>query len=444
MSPERVKDKAHHESHVAELMRERERHPRTSELPSDVSEVRPLAVDVASRIAEIDETAVRKYRLDRVREQLRRQDVAGALLSDPFNIRYATGTRNMPIWTLYAPGRYAFIATDGPVVLFEFATCQHLAQGYETIDQLRTGRSTFYFFAGSNTKEKTTQWASEIAVLAREHGGGNRRLAVDRVYPWAAAELNQLGLELVDAQEPLEQARRIKSPEEIACHRLSMDVCDVAVDRLRRTLRPGLTENQIWSILHETNIAHDGEFIDCRLLASGPRTNPWFQESGNRVVHAGELLAFDTDMIGPMGAMSDISRTYVVPGARSTPEQRELYGLAEQQIAHNVALLRPGLSLNEFADRSWPVPARFFKNRYMVLVHGVGLCDEWPAVLYGAEQRASGYDGLFEENMIVSVESYLGEEDGSEGIKLEQQVLITGSGAIPFSRMPIADALDIV
>jgi Xaa-Pro aminopeptidase len=64
--------------------------------------------------------------------------------------------------------------------------------------------------------------------------------------------------------------------------------------------------------------------------------------------------------------------------------------------------------------------------------------------LYGAEQRASGYDGLFEENMIVSVESYLGEEDGSEGIKLEQQVLITGSGAIPFSRMPIADALDIV
>jgi Xaa-Pro aminopeptidase len=162
------------------------------------------------------------------------------------------------------------------------------------------------------------------------------------------------------------------------------------------------------------------------------------------VVSAGEILAFDTDMIGPMGAMSDISRTYVVPGIRPTVEQRNLYSLAEEQIAHNIALLRPGVGFHEFADRSWPVPERFFKNRYMVLVHGVGLCDEWPAILYGGEQRTSGYDGVFQENMVVSVESYLGADGGGEGIKLEQQVLITASGAVPFSRMPIAGALEIV
>jgi Xaa-Pro aminopeptidase len=436
-------DRTRDECRVGKLLRGRDASPRAFDLPAVVADVRPLAVDVAARAAKIDQRALRAYRLRRVREKLQQQDVAGALLSDPFNIRYATGTRNMAIWTLYAPGRYVFVATDGPVVLFEFETCRHLTRGYETIDQVRRGTSAFYFLAGSNVGERTLNWASEIAALVREHGGGNRRLSVDRVSPWGAAELNRLGLELIDAQEALEQARSIKSAEEIACHRLSMDVCDVAVDRLRRTLRPGLTENQIWSILHETNIAHDGEFIDCRLLSSGPRTNPWFQESGNRVVSAGEILAFDTDMIGPMGAMSDISRTYVVPGVRPTAEQRTLYSLAEEQIAHNIALLRPGLSFNEFADRSWPVPERFFRNRYMVLVHGVGLCDEWPAILYGGDQRSSGYDGIFQENTVVSVESYLGADGGGEGIKLEQQVLITSSGAEAFSRTPIADALEI-
>ena len=441
MTEDRIQKGPGQASRVGSLIERRRDRSQAFELSADA---RPLAFDVATRIAAIDQRALRGYRLNRVRQELRCRDVAGAVLSDPFNIRYATGTRNMAIWTHYAPGRFAFVATEGPVVLFEFDTCHHLSRGYETIDQLRSGISAFYFFAGSRTRERTQHWASEIAALAREYGGENRRLAVDRAHPWSAAALTQQGFELLDAQESLEQARSIKSPEEIACHQLSMDVCDVAVERLRRTLRAGLTENQIWAILHDTNIAHDGEFIDCRLLSSGPRTNPWFQESSNRVIQVGEILAFDTDMIGPMGAMSDISRTYVVPGAPSTPVQRELYSLSEEQIAHNIAQLRPGLTFHEFADRSWPVPERFFKNRYMALAHGVGLCDEWPVVLYGGDQRVSGYDGTFVENMIVSLESYLGADGGSEGVKLEQQVLITATGAVPFSRVPIASALDIV
>jgi Metallopeptidase family M24 len=129
------------------------------------------------------------------------------------------------------------------------------------------------------------------------YGGRNRRLAIDRCDPWIAQHLLKRGVELFDAQEPLEQARKIKSAEEIACLRLAMKVCDAGVARLRERLRPGLTENQIWATLHETNIAHGGDFIECRLLASGTRTLPWFQEASHRVVNAGEIVTFDTDMI---------------------------------------------------------------------------------------------------------------------------------------------------
>lgn len=407
------------------------------------STVRPLAFNLPARLAAIDQRALRRYRLGRVREQLQRFDYAGALLCDPMNIRYATGTRNMQIWTMHAPGRYAFVAADGPVVMFEFSASRHVSSGFETIDEMRTGISAFYFLAGPRTRERAALWATQVAGLVNEHGRCNRRLAVDRCDPWAAQHLTARGIELFDAQEPLEQARKIKSPEEIASLQLAMDVCDVAIRRMREAMQPGITENQLWSVLHEANIAHDGEFIDCRLLASGPRTNPWFQECGNRIIQAGEIVSFDTDMISTTGYMADISRAYVCPGLKPTRRQRNLYALAQEQILFNMALLKPGLAFREFSERSWQVPPEYYANRYIVLAHGVGLCDEFPAVLYSGDQQQAGYDGIFEENMTVSVESYLGSAGGSEGIKLEQEVLITPEGPRPLSSTPLENSLEI-
>ena len=274
-----------------------------------------------------------------------------------------------------------------------------------------------------------------------KHGGGNRRLAVDRCEPMGASALAARGVELFDAQAPLELARLIKSPEEIAAVELSMEVCDAAIARMRETICPGITENQLWAVLHDVNIAHDGEWIECRLLASGERTNPWFQESGNRVMQAGDVVAFDTDMVGPLGYLADISRSWICPGRRPTNGQRRLYALAEEQVLHNMALIKPGLSFREFAERCWPVPEAFVPNRYMMMVHGVGLVDEYPSIAYARDFAEWGYDGVFQENMVVAVESYIGEVGGKEGIKLEEQVLITARGARNLSRTPFSDAL---
>lgn len=406
-------------------------------------EVPPLAFDIDHRLAAIDLRSLQHYRLGRVRAELQKRDYAGAVLCDPMNIQYSTGTRNMPLWTLHAPGRYAFVAADGPVILFEYEACQHLWRGSADIDEVRTGISAFYFFGGPRMAEKAGAWADQIAELMAHYAPQGRRLAVDRCDPWIAQHLTKRGIELFDAQEPLEQARRLKSPEELACLQLAMDVCDVGIERMRQALRPGVTENQIWSVLHAQNIAHGGDFIECKLLASGRRTFPWFRESSHRKIEAGDLVVFDTDMIGPTGYVADISRACVCPGRRATPQQRQLYGLAQAQVEHNVSLLKPGLSFREFTERAWKVPARYYPTRYMVAVHGVGLADEYPAVLYDGEQQISGYEGVFEENMVVSVESYIGETAAGEGIKLEQQVLITRDGAVVFSRTPFADALEI-
>lgn len=400
-----------------------------------------LGLDVAGRIATIDQAKLRAWRLHRVREELKRRDYMGCLLADPLNIRYATGSRNMQVWTLHSPARWAFVPAEGPVVLYEFTSSKHVNDGIETIDEIRPSTPWIYFLAGPRCAEKAALWASEIADMVKRHGGGNARLAIDRCEPLGAFRLAELGVGIGDGQEVMEQARLIKSPEEIAAIRLSMDVCDIAISRMREALQPGITENQLWSILNEVNTAHDGEWIECRLLASGPRTNPWFQECGNRVIEAGDLVAFDTDMVGPLGYLADISRSWVCPGKLPSADQHQLYAIAQEQVMFNIALVKPGMGFREFAEKCWPVPEKYLPNRYMMMVHGCGLVDEYPSIAYARDFAAWGYDGIFAENMVVSVESYIGEVGGRQGVKLEQQVLVTARGAEPLSTTPFADPL---
>jgi Xaa-Pro aminopeptidase len=402
-----------------------------------------LAFDVQARIDAIDRRKLRTDRLARIRAQLVAHDYGAALLADPINIRYATDTDTFNVWTLHAPGRYVFVPVDGPVVLFEFGTCMYMHDDLDSVDEVRKAVPWFYFLAGPRTQEKAELWSHDIIDLMRKYGGPDQRLAVDRCEPWGAQHLTNAGITLFDAQQPLELARMIKTPEELMALQLSIDVCDVGVDRIRQALQPGMTENEVWSILHQTNIAHDGEWIECCLLTSGPRTNPWFQSASNRVIEAGDLVAFDTDMVGPLGYLADISRTLVCPGKAPTAEQRKLYDIAQEQILTNIELIRPGLSFKEFGETCWPVPDEYVPNRYMMMIHGAGMVDEYPTVAYAADYADWGYDGVFEENMVVCVESFIGEVGGKEGVKLEQQVVITPTGAVPMSRDPMIDALRV-
>ena len=401
----------------------------------------PIDAGILSRAKEIDQTTLLRYRLERLRAELRKRDYAGAVLFDPMNLRYATGTRNMAVWTMHSPSRCAFVATEGPVILFEFTSSRHVTNGSPIVNEVRPCTPWIYFLAGPRTEEKAHLWADEIELLLRQYGGANRRLAVDRCDPMGAMRLQSHGVQLFDVQEAAEQARMVKSPEELACLQTSMEVCDLAIRRMREALAPGVTENQLWSLLHETNIAHGGEWIECRLLSSGPRTNPWFQESGDRVIEAGDIVGFDTDLVGPFGYLADISRSWICPDRKPSDRHKRLYDLATQQILFNTELLRPGLTFREFAEKCWPVPDEYVPNRYMMMLHGCGFVDEYPSIAYPADWENWGYDGVFEENMVVSIESYMGEVGGPDGIKLEQQVVIGAKGARALSKTPLIDAL---
>lgn len=391
----------------------------------------------AAGIAAPDLPAMRKYRLERIRAELRRRDYAGVLLYDPVNIRYATDSTNMQLWVAHNPTRHCFVATDGPVVLFDYFSCEHLSDHSGVVDEVRPAVSWMYMYGGELAGMKARRWAAGIADLVREHGGGNGHIAVDHLNPEGVEELAKLGVTVGNGEAVMESARLIKSPDEILAMRRAIVACEAAMGEMQAALVPNISENELWAELHRGNIARGGEWIETRLLSSGPRTNPWFQECSSRRIETGDLVAFDTDLIGPYGFCADLSRTWLCGDGEASDEQRDLFGIAADQIARNTELMQPGAGFRELVERSVVPPPDCFPARYGVLYHGVGLADEYPTLPHAQDWTDDTPDGVLEPGMVLCVESYIGRLGGHEGVKIEEQILITKSGNEQLSSYPL-------
>ena len=389
----------------------------------------------------IDLAEVRRYRQSRLRAEMAKRDIAAVILSDPVSIRYATGTRNMQVFSSRnSPSRYLLMTAERSL-LYEFTGCLHLAEGFETVDEVRPARTASFVAAGPDIAEREESWAAEMAETIRDLVCSGVTVGLERMNAGVAIALAQQGFRIRDAQEPVERARAIKSAEEIKCVRASLRATEIAVGALSDAIAPGITENELWSVLHQSVIAQNGDYCETRLLSSGARTNPWFQETGPKVIGADELIALDTDVVGCHGYYSDFSRTFHAGPGRPSPRQRDLYKVAYEQVHHNMAILRPGMTFRDYAEEAWPIPERFFANRYYLSAHGCGMTGEYPYLYHRADFPAAGYDGVIEPGMTLCVESYIGEDGGAEGVKLEQQVLITESGVELLSKFPFEEAL---
>ena len=406
---------------------------------SDLSGIALL--DRAPESEGIDLKAVRQYRQARVRSEMARRNIAAVILSDPINIRYATGTRNMQVFSMRnSPARY-LLMTAGHSILFEFTGCLHLVDGFETVDEVRPAKTASFVAAGSEISARELAWASEMGDLITELVGKKATVGMERMNAGVSIGLYNLGFRIVDAQEPVEMARAIKSSEEMKCVNASLRATEIGVGKLRDALRPGLTENELWSVLHTSIIEQNGDYCETRLLNAGERTNPWFQETANNTIGENELVALDTDVVGCHGYYSDFSRTFHSGPGKPTETQKTLYKVALEQVHHNMGILKPGLTFREYADRAWDIPEKYYANRYYLSSHGCGMTGEYPYLYHHGDFPDAGYDGVIEAGMTICVESYIGEQGGAEGVKLEQQVLITDTGIELLSRFPFEEAL---
>lgn len=266
-------------------------------------------------------------------------------------------------------------------------------------------------------------------------------MAVDR-FPYPVTDaLRAAGFTLSDADEVVTRARSVKLPIELPFMWAAMDRIESAVSTLRESIVPGRTESEVWSELHRDLIATEGHYICTRLMQSGPRTYPYFQECGARVIEAGDLVCLDTDVLGFEGYGVDFSRTFLCGDKSATNEQRRLHGLAHEQLEHNSALLGPGVEYAEIAGAAWPIPEEHQASRYYCIGHGLGLAGDYPNIPHAVSGSPYPLDGGIEPGMVICVESYVGSATSQQGVKLENQFLVTECGVEPMSTLPFDDAL---
>ncbi len=382
---------------------------------------------VEAGLALPDLEAIRVYRQARIAQKLDEFGYDGVLVMDPMNIRYMTDTTNMQLWVMHNAARYALMTADGYVILWDYDNCQFLAGHHDHVDEVRTATGSTYFLAGDRFAEVSQRWADELADVIEAHCGPNARIAVDQVNYLEGTMLAAHGITIERGQQLMEQARLIKSDEEIVAMRCAGVACVATMREMHEAVQPGMTEQEVWAMLHAGNIARGGEWIETQILASGPRTNPWFQEASSRVLENGDMLAYDTDLIGAYGMCIDISRSWVVGDKAPTGPQQSIYGMALNQIETNIELLKPGVTVEELTFKSWTPPVSEYRH-YSCLFHGVGQCDEYPEVYFPAAWEDWGIDCTLEPGMVLSVESFVGSRNGGEGVKLEEQVVITETG----------------
>ena len=390
--------------------------------------------------------AMREYRWKRLTRHVVERGYGGLLMFDPLNIRYATDSTNMQLWNTHNPFRAVLLCADGYMVIWDYKNSPFLSKFNPLVREQRSGADLFYFDRGDRIGVQADKLAQEIKDLIMEHGGGEMRLAVDKIMLHGLRSLERLGFEVMDGEEVTEKSRSVKGPDEILAMRCASHACEAAVQKMEDFARsevPGgnVSEDDIWAVLHAENIKRGGEWIETRLLTSGPRTNPWFQECGPRIVQNNEIVAFDTDLIGSYGICIDISRTWWVGDEKPRPDMIYAMQHAVEHIRTNMEMLKPGVMIPELTANCHRLDDIYQKGKYGCLMHGVGLCDEWPLVSYPDNFVEGAYDYPLEPGMVLCVEVLASPEGGDFSIKLEDQVLVTEDGYENLTRYPFDERL---
>ncbi len=380
-------------------------------------------------------------RLSHVRQHMRTAGVGAMLLLDPVSIRYVTGASNMENFTVRVPSRYLLVVEPGPSVLYEYKGCGHLSAHLPTIDDVRLAFGLNVVSSDARVGESCQGLVEQVIDVLRDVDRSIDLIAVDRLPFQAIDALRAVGMTLVDADEILVPARARKLPIEIVFMREVMRRTEAAMAELEQAIRPGVSEMAIWAEFHRGHIARGGDFTVSRLCQSGERTFPYFQECSDRILQVGDLLCLDSDAVGLEGYCADLSRTFLCGDVEATSTQRTLYGRAREQLEHNAALLAPGVSYEDIARGAWPIPVEHQASRYYCIGHGLGVAGDFPNIPHLPEAGPYPVSGELEPGMVFCIESYIGSIDAGQGVKLEDEYLITESGVERLSSYPFDQRL---
>jgi Xaa-Pro aminopeptidase len=383
----------------------------------------------------VDLTALRSERLARLQDAMREHGADVCLFFNQANVRYATGTAAMTVYSNGAFVRCALVPAEGAPILFE-----HPKLLYRVRALVHDVRPMPAWEFSDDPDGDARAWAAEIATALADAGIADRRLFVDKLGTPAYRALADAGFAFEDTGTITLDAREVKTPQELRLFDANAGVGMRMLEAFDHAVAPGVREQDLLAVMTDTLLREGGEYMISRACVSGPNTNPWNLEATDRAIDPGDLVFVDTDAVGIEGYFIDVSRTFLCGEVEATPAQRDAYRAAHDWMQAAIAELRPGLTMREYAERVPSLPERYRPQRYEVLAHQAGLEDEGPSIAYPEDPQPNA-ERVLKEHSVVCLEAYVGEVGARDGVKLEDQLVLTAEGARVLIPYPYCDRL---
>ena len=420
---------------------------------------------------------MKKNRLDRAHAMLKKYGLGSMIAYDFDNHRYL-GYYTWHNYMRRRPARFLLLIRDQgwPYAPYHTEdTGEYQLMPYLR-DKMVLPQVRFQFGRSIDDKwnaEQNAKQADVIKDLLQQHHVDNLPVGIDMHFGVEIVDAcRKIGINIVDGNSAMADARMIKNEDEIECCRTAGAITESAHWEVCRALKPGVTEWQIGGVAAKACYDLGAEEMEGHsfILDSGPRFGHYGVATGtDRIVRPGEFFVIDINGVSFQGYRTCFYRTYCV-GDKPTEKQKDIYKACYDIQTSMQNNIKPGKTNHDWAravleDGKGMWPGSLEKGKDFMFQgkkwgptfpesgryhsaggHQLGLASGDPGPSHGL--RGETLDAppfTYQVGMVMAVEVGTRDWDGSkwlyDGVKLENTGVVTKDGWKSFYRFPMKDLI---
>jgi len=383
---------------------------------------------------------LRNERLTRIKKLLKESEMGALLCFDMTNVRYITAT-HIGTWAMDKLARFTLLPQDDEPIMWDFGSAARHHQLYCPWlgERSRAGISTLRG-AMLPAAGRAEDVAHKIRVELEERGLLNEPVGVDAVELPVLFALQSEGIKVVDGQQLMQQARIIKTQDEITLLNSACMMVDAAYDELYRFMKPGVRENECVGLVSKVLYDLGSEHVEGVNAISGERCSPHPHVFSDRALRPGDPAYFDI-LHSYNGYRTCYYRTFAVGSASQA--MVDAYKHCRTILDVAIDSIKPGVTTADIV-KLWPKAEEFgFPNEEAAFAlqygHGVGL-SIWEKPIF-SRLVSLDHPEVIAEGMVFALETFWPASDGWSAARIEEQLVVTKDGCEVITRFPAEDLL---
>lgn len=385
---------------------------------------------------------LRRERLQKAREAMIQHDLGAIVAIRAENTRYITGFLGLPVPCTVL--RYVVLPVTGDPVIFELGgDLGRLKESAPWIKQENIFPSIPVFATPHHglpleleSREKLScLWVDGIKKVLQDYGVADKKVGFDFILDLSMIRaLDYANIDYVDGQAAMMEARSIKTQDELQLLSIASQIAEAGFYTIENAMRPGIRECEIWGEAAKTMYSLGADSLK-GILTTGGRTNPYYRLEGtDKILRPNDLLVTDI-VISYMGYHTCVVRTFF-NGTRPPKELKKFYREAYESLYSSINAIKAGVTTDKVAEA---LPDGGWENYSLNIGHGLGLVvHETPSIV---DTYSKACPTEIKENMYIALETYAGDPESEQGVRLEENLVVTKDGYEIFSRYPFDERM---